>query len=298
MIDRVLQTHGANAGAATPREYRELEDIDGRLRHMDQLGIDIQVLYPSILTTIAEHPEVEAALWRAYNRWMADAWEKGKGRLRWVCRVPLTSMEDAAAEMRYAKQHGGCGVFLRSVEGNRFLCDPFFFPLYEEASALDMPICVHASLGNTKAFEFLSQPPDGGAFMKFKLSVIAACHTLIMSEIPEKFPTLRWAFVEVSSDWVPYVVRELEKRFVFKGWSKQGHVIRDNRVYVACQVNDDLPQVIRYAGEDNLVIGTDYGHADTATDLDAINELLARPDVERRVLEKIVDDNARALYAL
>ena len=117
--------HGGNAGAATPRAYRELEDIDGRLAHMDKLGIDIQVLYPSLLQSVSERPEVEGALWRAYNRWMADAWEKGRGRLRWVCRVPLTSIEDAAAEMRYAKQHGGCGVFLRSVEGDRFLCDPF-----------------------------------------------------------------------------------------------------------------------------------------------------------------------------
>ena len=73
---------------ATPKEYRELHDVEGRLRHMDELGIDIQVLYPSILTQYAS-PQVEGALWKGYNRWMADAWSRSNGRLRWICRIPL-----------------------------------------------------------------------------------------------------------------------------------------------------------------------------------------------------------------
>src|SRR5687768_18447747 len=32
----------------TPRETREMENVQARLNHMDQLGIDIQVLYPTI----------------------------------------------------------------------------------------------------------------------------------------------------------------------------------------------------------------------------------------------------------
>jgi predicted TIM-barrel fold metal-dependent hydrolase len=289
---------GGNVGKATPREYRELEDVEGRLRHMDELGIDIQVLYPSILTKITERTETEDAMWRAYNRWMADAWQRGQGRLRWVCRVPLGSIESGCAELRFAKEHGACGVFLRSFEGERLLCDPFFFPLYEEASALNMPICVHASLGNQSLVDLLSQPPDGGSFMKFKMSVISACHTLIMNNIPEQFPRLRFGFIEVSADWVPYVVRELQKRTSWKGLPLAENVIRDNRIFVACQVDDDLPHVLKYSGDDNLVIGTDYGHADTSSDLYAIKELQAREDVDPAVIRKIVDDNARALYGL
>ena len=33
------------------------------------------------------------------------------------------------------------------------------------------------------------------------------------------------------------------------------NLIRDNHVYVACQTDDDLPYVLKYAGEDNIVIG-------------------------------------------
>lgn len=51
-------------------------------------------------------------------------------------------------------------------------------------------------------------------------------------------------------------------------------------------------------GDDNLVIGTDYGHADSSTELFALrtfSQLEALPAETRR---KILDDNARALYGL
>ena len=74
---------------------------------------------------------------------------------------------------------------------------------------------------------------DNGSFHKFKQSVIGAFHSFVISETPENFPRLRFGFVEVSSDWVPYVVRELTKRFEWKGSgparphpARQAHVCR------------------------------------------------------------------------
>lgn len=288
----------ANVGKNTPRESRELTDVDARLRHMDQLGTDIQVLYPSILTHITDDPEREIALWKSYNRWLAEIWAKAPDRLRWVARLPLLTMDVALSELEYAKQHGACGVFIRSIEGDRLLCDKYFFPLYEEASRLDMPICVHASIGNQMMIDLLSQDRDGGNFAKFKLSVINSCHSLLVSEVPDMFPQLRFGFIETSSQWVPHVVHDLTRRFLWKGWDIKKSLIRDNRIYVACQMDDDLPYVLQYAGEDNLVMGTDYGHADTASELEALQSLKKREDISPRVADKILDANARALYAI
>src|SRR5262249_51096000 len=119
-VDGRTIEHGTNAGAATPREYRELHDIEGRLAHMDRLGIDTQILYPSMLST-DETPEVEAAMWRSYNRWVADACTGSHDRLRWTCRLPFTTIDAATTELRWAKQHGACGVFVRPIEHQRLL---------------------------------------------------------------------------------------------------------------------------------------------------------------------------------
>jgi predicted TIM-barrel fold metal-dependent hydrolase len=46
------------------------------------------------------------------------------------------------------------------------------------------------------------------------------------------------------------------------------------------------------------VIGTDYGHTDISSDVDAIKLFRERADVTPAVKRKILSDNARALYGL
>ena len=55
---------------------------------------------------------------------------------------------------------------------------------------------------------------------------------------------------------------------------------------------------MREAGEDNLVIGTDYGHTDISSDVDAIKIFRQRGDLTPQVKQKILSDNSRALYAI
>ena len=74
----------------TARETREMENVQARLRHMDELGIDIQVLYPSIfIEQVTDKPEWEVPICKGYNRWLADIYKQSQGRLRWICVLPL-----------------------------------------------------------------------------------------------------------------------------------------------------------------------------------------------------------------
>jgi predicted TIM-barrel fold metal-dependent hydrolase len=59
-----------------------------------------------------------------------------------------------------------------------------------------------------------------------------------------------------------------------------------------------LPYIVQQAGEDCLVIGTDYGHTDISSDVDAIGVFQKRADLASEVKRKILSDNARALYGL
>ncbi|MCH8974092.1 MAG: hypothetical protein IH869_03350, partial [Chloroflexi bacterium] len=55
----------ANVGADTPPETREASDIKKRLAHMDEMGVDVHVLYPSFfLTQRTHHADTDYALSR------------------------------------------------------------------------------------------------------------------------------------------------------------------------------------------------------------------------------------------
>jgi predicted TIM-barrel fold metal-dependent hydrolase len=297
LIDGLYMGKARNVGKDTPKESREMDDIKARLKHMDELGVDVQVLYPTIfLRPYTRRPELELAVTRSYNRWLTDIWRHAPDRLRWAAVLPLLSMNEALAEARYAKENGACAIFMRGLEGDKRLSDPYFFPLYEEAGRLDMPICVHSATGSFAVHDFFV---DECGFSKFKLAVVGSFHSLIFNEIPSKFPKTRFGFIEVSSQWVPYAIHDFARRFDRRGVAvDKTEVLRNNRIYVACQTDDDLPYVLKYSGDDMLVIGTDYGHNDTSSEILALRRLKEDGHVPSSVVNKILDDNARALYAL
>jgi predicted TIM-barrel fold metal-dependent hydrolase len=283
-------------GRDLPVAAREMSDLGARVKHMNELGIDLQVIYPTFfITPVSRRPDIDFAVARSYNRWMADIVRKEPTRFRWVMVPPLQSMEHLAEELKFGKENGACGVYMRGLEVERMLSDPYFYPLYEQASVLDLPICVHSANGAFSTYDFFADDPG---FSKFKLAVIGAFHSFVFHGIPQRFPKLRIGIIEVSAQWIPYAVHDLARRFARRGRRFPENVLQENRIYVTCQTDDDLDYVLGYAGEDNLVIGTDYGHADSASELRALDGVLKNSKFSSSVADKIVGANAKALYSL
>jgi len=284
----------SNVEKKLPQAAREMTDLSIRIRHLDELNVDIQVIYPTIfIFPTARRPEVDLALCRSYNRWMADIVKKAPGRFRWVVVPPLLNMGCVFDELKFGKENSACGIYLRGLEADRRLSDSYFFPLYEAASKLDLPICVHSANGSIESHDFFLDEPG---FCKFKLAVVGAFHSLIYDGIPARFPKLRIGIIEVSAQWVPYAIHDLARRYARRGKQLGDRVLRDNRVYVTCQTDDDLAYILEYAGEDNLVIGSDYGHSDNASEIEALRKLKNDGKVSGRVIDKILQNNPCALY--
>ena len=129
--------------------------------------------------------------------------------------------------------------------------------------------------------------------------MISAFHHVLYEGIPDRFPRLRFGFIEAAAGWVPYILTELRRRLVRDGRKPlSDNPLRDNRMYVACQTNDDLKYVIQFAREDNLVIGSDYGHSDTASELEALKTLQKTGPLSPEATRKMLEDNPKALYGL
>jgi len=282
-----------------PREAREMEDVTRRIRHMDDLEIDVQVLYPTIfIGQGADRPEVDVAICRGYNRWLANIWEQAGGRLRWICVPPLLSMPDALDEVRWCQDHGAVGIFMRCVEGERLIHNPYFFPMYEEAMGLDMPVALHIANNNAYTGKLYSQYSQNATFWNLRLAMVGAFHGVIMNGIPDAFPHLRMGFVEAAAQWIPYALNDLGRRLPALGRKLPEAPLKEYRLYVTCQTDDDIPYIMRRAGEDNLLIGTDYGHNDQSSELTALRNLRASGDITPQQYQKLTCDNPCAFHGL
>jgi len=294
------QSQRLGRNVVTSPAAREMRDVGLRLEHMDLLGIDVEVLHNTIfIERAADHAAAEVAVYRGWNRWMAELWKQGGGRLRWTCMAPTLSMSDALDEMRYSKEHGAVGVILRPVEADKLLVDPYFYPLYEEATRLDIPVVTHIANADPHTAELYSTPYEtGNAFGMFMAPAVVLTHQIMMSQLPQLFPALRWGIVEAGAQWLPWVIGEAERRYQVDGreWPEEG--FKAFKIWVTCQTNNDMPFVLKYAGEDSIVIGTDFGHTDIASEVDAISVLRLTSGLDIRLIDKIVDDNPRALYGL
>lgn len=288
-----------NVGPEFPTAAREAADIEARLAHMDELGVDTHILYPTMfLRPLTRHADTDYALSRAYNRWLADVWAKGGGRLRWAVIPPLMSMDKAIEEINFGKEHGACAVFFRGHEQGMLLSDSYFHPVYAEAQRLDMPIAVHAATGDFAAMD-LNDRSFG--LPTFKFPTVGAFSDLVLHKTPEKFPDLRWAFIEVTSQWLPYVMNDLvlrNRKLVPGSYPRDAQLMEEYRLYVGCQTIDDLAYVVDRVGDDHLVIGTDYGHADTTAEMDALSKVRDEGKASEVSLAKFLYDNPKRLYAL
>ena len=278
---------------------REITDVEARLRDMDRLGVETQVVYPTLfLIYITDDGELDTALCRAYNRYMAQACAKSGNRIRWVMIPPLHSVDECLKETNWAKENGAVGIFFRGIERDRTMDDPYFFPLYKEASRLDLSICVHVAAG-CPAFTGVFDLERNHTFAAIRLLPPIAFRDLVANRIPELFPDLRIGFIESGASWVPFVLHALKRQL---GGDEEwwGHkLFRDYRMYVACEADEDIPYLYNYIPEEHMLIGSDYGHhGDPSNEPELVSAMNAREDISPAAKEKMMTDNARRFYAL
>ena len=283
-------------------ETSQLLDVGARLEHLDRLNIDTQVIYPTmhIRGRFVGHPDVELAITRCYNRWIADRTQLSGGRLRWAAVLPLLTMDAAVAELEWAKEHGAVGVFKKAVEcDGKNVDDQYFYPLYAAAEELDLPMCIH--VGSDGRNE---------ASMPVAFDTLKAFAPLVNSEIGEVFPRLRFGFIESGASWVPYMLSLLSgstRRNKVQSESYDPMLAVDTElferrnIYVACQSHEDLPYLLKFGIENRLLVGTDYTHADQSSEiqaLDVIEQRALNGEFPIEIVHKMFEDNPRRFYAL
>ncbi len=181
---------------------RQMTDMALRLKHMDERGIDIQVVSPSILhqCTYMLDPAEALELDRLGNERVAEAVAQHPERLVGIGTVPLQDPQAAAAELERAmRQLGLKGVIIASNINGVDLGDPRNRPFWAKAEQLGAAIFIHPA-GNTdqrmkkhRMLISLGQP----------LEETFAISSLVYDGVMDEFPRLKIAIAH-GGGFLPY----------------------------------------------------------------------------------------------
>jgi predicted TIM-barrel fold metal-dependent hydrolase len=81
-------------------------------------------------------------------------------------------------------------------------------------------------------------------------------------------------------------------------FSRTEDLFREYRLFVACETDEDIPYLMQYMGDDNLIMGSDYGHPDPSEELQLVKVMQSNKALSDQVAEKILCYNPKRLYAL
>jgi predicted TIM-barrel fold metal-dependent hydrolase len=291
---------GTHAGAA---------DSSARLSDLDMDGIDVQVIYGSLglaLASIADK-DFAVAMSRACNSFYSHFCSISPDRLKCMATLPLQDIPASVREMRRAVMElGHVGITMPPNVDGKNLDHTDFYPVYEEAQKLNIPISVHWGNGaylraaGTERFDTHFMVHAVGH--PFEQMIALAC--IVCGGVLEQFPGLRFAFLEAGCGWVPYWVERLhehyERRSAEMPLMKKDPVeyIATGNCYFAAEPDEKLvPAVIETVGDGQVLYSSDYPHTDSKFPY-SVKCVKERTDISERSREKILGENALRFYGL
>ena len=130
---------------ATARRHAKLQDLGAlRLREMDASGIDLQVISHTTEGIVPLTGSEGVRLVQEANDQLAAAITAHPDRFAGLALLPMLNPKAAADELKRAVSSLGFkGALVNGTTQGRFLDDPVFLPILEQAVALDVPIYLH-----------------------------------------------------------------------------------------------------------------------------------------------------------
>ncbi len=198
---------------------------EGRLKDMDEAGIDMQVISFSTSADWLDPQEI-TDMTRRINEIFAEAVNAHPDRYAALAALGLKDPNSAARELERAVTQLGFkgGMILPHVAGE-YIDDKKYWPLFEEAAKLDVPIYMHPTFPPPERLkQYAGYPELVGAMWGYAAETGLAAVRLICSGIFDKYPGLRIILGHMG-EALPFWMSRLDQRFQ----SPTEHTLESNR---------------------------------------------------------------------
>ena len=297
------ETKAVNAQQDTDRRSR-MSGLGGglteRLRDLDDIGIDVQVIMPPPAQCYYTVPiDISIKATRVVNDGLAEYVARTPERFVALGSVPMTDGRAAATELeRGMRQLGLKGAQVLTNVAGRELSDPAFAPFWAKAEELGALIVIHPNgfTEGQRLTRFYFNNVVGNPF-----ETTLALHYLIFDGVLERHPNLRILAVHGGGYLGAYSGR-IDHAWGARSDCRGGlprpptHYLK--KIYVDSVVFTplQLAGLIETFGADHVLIGTDYPF--DMAEADPLAHLASVPGLPDAAIAAIAGGNAQRLLGI
>ncbi len=291
----------------------EYMDRDARLAVMDEQGLDGAWLFPT-QAVLLEEPikhDVNAACvaFDAFNRWLAEDWGYNfEDRIFAAPYISLADVDWACEQLDRVLEKDARLIVMRpsavfTKAGPRNPGDPVFDQFWARVNEAGITVAVH--IGATKhdsngydrrSHDVLSlgnRPTIANFHRSRNINDFLA--SLVFDLLFERFPNLRIVSVENGSEFLPGLLRALEKSKKRTPAHYRDDPVESFRQHVWINPfwEDDLVEIVELMGAAHVTYGSDWPHMEGMEHpRDIFDELEGVSEADQQL---VLHDNAAAL---
>lgn len=303
---------GADAALGrAPHLAERLDDIGAlRIKEMDEAGVDLQVLSHGAPSVQKLDPDSAVAISRRANDRLNEACRANPKRLSAFCVCPTPDPKGAADELeRTVTKYGFKGAMIHGLTNGVFHDDKRFWPIFERAQALDVPIYLHPGYPHKAVVETYYKdyiadfPIFATAGWGFTVETATQGIRLVLSGVFEAYPKLQIILGHLG-EGLPFFLwrinQALSRDMAGGGPLKKSVAFRDTfceHFYITTSgffSDPALQCCITELGIDRVMFSIDYPFVTNKPGTEWINAL----SLNAADKEKILNGNARRLLKL
>ena len=274
-----------------------------RIAHMDAAGVDVQVLSFGSPGPQAFGADVAIPMARDANERLYQAIQKYPTRFAGFAALPTADPEAAAEELeRCVKRLGFKGAMIHSHQQGEFLDAKKYWPIWERAEKLGVPIYLHPALPHPDAVKAYFQGYEELARAGWGFAIDTSCHFLriMFSGVFDAYPSLKIILGHLG-EGLPFAMHRLNAHThadaARRGLEKSPlEYLRDNLV-VTTSGNWYEPAFVctlLALGVDNILFAIDWPYEANTTGMEYLRKLSVSDDDRAKIAHR----NAERLLKL
>jgi 2,3-dihydroxybenzoate decarboxylase len=289
-------------GKRMSEQERLLLDLgDLRLREMDEAGVDIQVLSHGAPATQKLDSRESVRMSTQTNDRLAAFVRTKPDRFAALAALPTPDPLAAADELeRTVRDLGFKGAMIHGLTNGQFIDERIYWPIFDRAQSLDVPIYLHPSFPHPRVIEAYYQPYVAdfpnliGPALGFTVETATQAVRMIISGIFQEYPRLKIILGHLG-EGIPFLLWRMNN-FLSRADRPFADVFRNN-FYLTTSGNFSdvaLNASIATMGVDRVMFSVDWPFV---TNADGVNWLKQAP-LSEADRAKVFGGNAVSLLKL